>query len=362
LICDQRCETASELTHHKLTHCKITQADSCSMCRGPLHNVDDYYRHVQRHFPASAVNISCVVCKQSITGSAELQAHSTFHLGWTQRPKSITPKRPSSVVSNGSTSSKMAIPFQCIMCQQRFATEDEIKVHVTEHMLREGTVLACMLCEQRMVFDSPAKLQLHLIQHSFAERIELQCCLCSVKFEYASSLQQHLFHEHSEESRPICCPDCHQSFYYPAELQNHSLTAHAIVSPPMLKPVDDIQKFVCQHCGKAFNSNSALQGHSHVHMPHVKTHHCAKCNKSFCSSAKLRNHQRQHSNTKPFSCDICGKEFSRKDNLKVHLRTHNKPVYGGCHDLSELPTMVYGNHRCAGESRDGSLDEDGISD
>lgn len=92
LICDQRCETASELTHHKLTHCKITQADSCSMCRGPLHTVEDYYRHVQRHFPASAVNISCVICKQSITGSAELQAHSTFHLGWTQRPKSVRTK------------------------------------------------------------------------------------------------------------------------------------------------------------------------------------------------------------------------------------------------------------------------------
>ena len=49
--------------------------------------------------------------------------------------------------------------FQCIKCQETFATEYEIKVHVARHVIQEGTLHECRICGQVRVLRS------HLIRY-----------------------------------------------------------------------------------------------------------------------------------------------------------------------------------------------------
>lgn len=123
--------------------------------------------------------------------------------------------------------------FQCIKCQQSFSSEYEIQLHVTSHMLNEGTQHECRLCG--VVCDSPARLQTHLIQHSFAGK-EIVCFVCNKVFESPQEIQVHAL-EHGASFRKYGCPQCSQKFFFPAELDNHKLIYnHGTVSPSINTP------------------------------------------------------------------------------------------------------------------------------
>lgn len=111
--------------------------------------------------------------------------------------------------------------FQCIKCQQCFATETDIRQHVTTHLLQEGNRHECRLCDSS--FESPAKLQCHLIEHSFIDGgdSELACSVCAATFSSAVDLQAHAV-LHGMHARPYRCSQCSQAFFFSAELLNHA--------------------------------------------------------------------------------------------------------------------------------------------
>ncbi|XP_029690293.1 zinc finger protein 3 homolog [Takifugu rubripes] len=79
--------------------------------------------------------------------------------------------------------------------------------------------------------------------------------------------------------------------------------------------------YLCKTCGKAFKQSSALSYHMRVHTgerPDV----CKTCGKSFQRSEELKFHVRDHTGERPYVCKICGKAFKRNEELKTHLRVH----------------------------------------
>ncbi|XP_056880579.1 zinc finger protein 583-like [Takifugu flavidus] len=79
--------------------------------------------------------------------------------------------------------------------------------------------------------------------------------------------------------------------------------------------------YLCKTCGKAFKQSSALSYHMRVHTgerPDV----CKTCGKSFQRSEELKFHVRDHTGERPYVCKICGKAFKRNKELKTHFRVH----------------------------------------
>ncbi|XP_063534363.1 endothelial zinc finger protein induced by tumor necrosis factor alpha-like [Cydia strobilella] len=78
-------------------------------------------------------------------------------------------------------------------------------------------------------------------------------------------------------------------------------------------------------CGAAFASASNLASHRRTHLPPAFP--CQLCGRGFKFKAALQNHMAsQHSNAKPYNCNICAKAFStRKMILRHELKAHNRP-------------------------------------
>lgn len=252
------------------------QGDTCVLCRASIGTEDMFYEHSRVHSTDSST-IQCIICRQTLTSLLELQAHGTFHYSTT--PPAVKPqicylcKRPCE--NEGKTAIAQLpdanqIPvcsacfdsmpraqerhadtpatkprcaecgvkfetaeelkahepvhkrslYQCIKCQESFASEDEIKLHVITHVVKEGTVHVCRLCLQ--VFDSPAKLQCHLIEHTYAGCAGFTCPICNTVFTTSTAIQTHVF-EHTTAPKPFQCNKCPQKFFFRSEMENHVL-------------------------------------------------------------------------------------------------------------------------------------------
>ena len=279
-----------------------------------MKNEEQFYAHAQQH-GFQGTNMQCIVCRQTLASMLELQMHGKHHfqspalfytccvcLGMFDTKENLISKlntsgrtyyvckpcyhgemasehRCSTCSVKFETASALEThmashkkTYQCIKCQQSFASEYEIQVHVATHVMQEGNVHDCKMCGT--VFDSPAKLQCHLIEHTF-EGGEIRCYVCDGLFSHAGAIQMHVL-EHGLGARRYACTTCPQSFFFSAELQNHILSAHAVTpssttgsggsrraSPPSHHNAQGILQ--CPECPQTFTSLLALGAHRSVH-------------------------------------------------------------------------------------------------
>lgn len=140
-VCDRKCESVQELAEHKLTHCKVVRATHCGICLEPMASIELYYQHTRRHNLDSGP-MNCVVCKQSLVDPVELDVHAKFHLNQAQKAEKC---------GGSADRQRDALEerqYACIKCQQAFSTEQDIRAHVTTHLLQEGYQHHCLLCHQ----------------------------------------------------------------------------------------------------------------------------------------------------------------------------------------------------------------------
>lgn len=97
-ICDRQFPTIDLLSEHKLSHCKATTSNLCSVCQQKIENEEDYIRHFYDHHQGNSptkskgklfnvhqtdstpITIACVICKQSLINEREIDLHAKFHL------------------------------------------------------------------------------------------------------------------------------------------------------------------------------------------------------------------------------------------------------------------------------------------
>ncbi|XP_050734583.1 uncharacterized protein LOC127007511 isoform X2 [Eriocheir sinensis] len=158
----------------------------------------------------------CQECHLKFETAEEAEAHAAVHQQ--QQRQQEQQQQQNSYARSMASSSRT---YQCIKCQESFASEAEIEAHVASHLLHEGSVHECHLC--RATFDTPLRLQCHLIEHTFEGCGSFTCYMCSSVFTTASRLQQHMV-EHGLSARPYDCHHCHQRFFFRAELENHALS------------------------------------------------------------------------------------------------------------------------------------------
>ncbi len=379
-ICDEIFPSASILAEHKLQHCKIVKGNVCVICKMAMKNEEQFYAHAQQH-GFQGTTMQCIVCRQTLASMLELQMHGKHHF---QNPsnfhtccvclKSFDSKENliSKLNSTGRSyyvckpcyhgentkepvqpcptcgakyDSKVQLEthmlqhkktYQCIKCQQSFATEYEIQVHVATHVMQEGNIHQCRICDQK--FDSPSKLQCHLISHTF-EGGEIRCYICDALFMHASGIQMHVL-EHGVGARQYACTQCPQRFFFSAELQNH-MYIHAavgnvapphVVPPPVVSPTQDLQ---CPECIQVFPTLAKLTAHRKSHESPTNNkkdlqYKCSLCSEAYSSMSQLQQHffmvHADADTEKPkkkYSCSRCTKEFVSLNNLQAHMKLHN---------------------------------------
>ena len=250
--------------------CYILQGTTmqCIVCRQTLASMLELQMHGKHHFQSPAAFYTCCVCLQSFDSKENLvsKLNTSGRTYYVCKPCYHGDLPPAAAVAVTSSSSSLSQPhdameytrshdpdcrcpscvvkcenellptttatptnkktFQCIKCQQSFATEYEIQMHVASHVMQEGNIHECKICNS--IFDSPAKLQCHLIDHTFeSQGGEIRCYVCNMLFAHASAVQMHVL-EHGISARRYSCTLCPQTFFFSAELQNHMYCAHQL--------------------------------------------------------------------------------------------------------------------------------------
>ena len=195
-ICDEIFASANILAAHKLTHCKVAQGNVCVVCRVAITCEDQFYSHTQQHSVHTA-NMQCVVCRQTLVSMLELQMHGKHHF----QTSAVTPpaqlytcclclktfdtkenlisKLNSSGVEyhickpcfHGETPTTLTLPAmtpqtehgRCVTCGVKFETDAQLKAHMTQHQ----KTYQCIKCQQ--TFASEYDIQIHVATHVMHE-------------------------------------------------------------------------------------------------------------------------------------------------------------------------------------------------
>ena len=421
-ICDEVFHSASVLAEHKLSHCKVSGAAVCAQCRVPLPTEEAYYAHLQSppHGPSTSPPLTCLVCRQTLNLPLEVGLHARFHAaGRTSLPEpALYPcsfcqrhLESANLIANGmapnghqtyickdclhahnqmmvhhqqqtalfpSVAQPTPRSYQCIKCQEIFATEAEIQSHVASHLLSEEC--SCRLCARQ--FDTPLKLQAHLIEHTFAGCPAFACYLCGCLFTAAVNLQRHMFDQHGGAAglRPYDCSRCHLKFFFRAELDNHLLSHVESEQQPMEDARTDGPKVerdrpateVAEESATSVNDEEEMDEDDNIsvtsssHASEITLSDAQKaanavpeeiseernntskdsemsdsCSESSLSSSSsssstsaIRKEQPESSTSSPFRCDRCDQSFPCLSNLQGHVRIHTQSRRFTCPESS----------------------------
>ena len=370
---------------------QVVRGNVCVVCRETMKSEDEFYAHCQQHHaaaitaaavaasgtsPGSTVtpsSIPCIVCRQTLVSALELTLHARHHYraNHPQQQQQQQQKQASCCVcwttdgllaplcttSNSvyyiclacerrdglaqlgvvASSSKT---FQCIKCQQSFSSEDEVRAHVTTHVLQDGNVHRCLLCSGDAVFDSPARLQAHLVaEHELAGVKEATCEVCGLTMSGPAAARQHAL-EHGVAAWKQACRRCPLRFFFAAELRNHQLVeghetatspGHPAASRQSSESVDDPLR--CADCSRTFSGYASLCSHRRIH----EKSSTASVNVPLdCTSG-----QRERSGSAPsqcvtagvdtrsepvatsLQCPECSRQFPSLSSLQGHMRVHS---------------------------------------
>lgn len=135
---------------------------------------------------------------------------------------------------------------------------------------------------------------------------------CKVQFQSEEEMNLHKV-DHKFEAGSLRCDQCPMVFKARHNYEKHVKGAHGEL------------QYVCQFCGKAFDTRVQWRSHlrNHDQTQKFKCPHDG-CSKAFRVKHHLNNHLRVHSKDSPFACtfDKCTARFRQKHALTIHLRKH----------------------------------------
>ena len=304
----------SRRRHVRHIHEGLEPKVTCTICGKKLHKriLKDHIKNV--HGPK---DLQCPHCEKKFNSQKNLKSHLVIHTGIKS--------------------------YECSQCEKKFYTLSHLNAHIKKIHDSENRneKYQCDRCEN--IYSGPYaqnSLRAHIKSvHEGEEKVK--CPLCG-KMVCKSLLEDHTKRKHNSDHQ---CDKCEMTFNTVKRLERHIKHVH-----------DKIKEFICDTCGKAFQSRGNLTLHIRIHtdekqhechlcgkkflrphhlLGHVeKTHNglrqfpCPHCDKKYKNSSSLNQHvEIIHLGIKKHMCDLCSKTFGQRVELTMHYARHHKDTY-----------------------------------
>uniref|UniRef100_A0A336MQT5 CSON005192 protein n=1 Tax=Culicoides sonorensis TaxID=179676 RepID=A0A336MQT5_CULSO len=228
---------------------------------------------------------------------------------------------------------KISSKFECEVCNKSYSRRQTLEEHLRlKHGSEKDLKFQCDKCQRK--FISEKKLKQHSISHLPAnEKMVHPCKYCDKKFTKSVNVIAHIKAVHIG-LRPFICESCGKSFQSKGALKDHQIT-HSDEKPwacsqcpkrfknqARLKTHEDIHNttsYICPHCGLALNTKRTLKMHLVVHSTEKK-YKCNYCGSEYKRAKALKNHLILHTGLKPYACPFCNKTFANGSNCRSHKK------------------------------------------
>ncbi|XP_052746311.1 zinc finger protein 234 isoform X3 [Bicyclus anynana] len=323
----------------------------CAICKTHFKHPHALRKHITAHHTQ---RFSCNSCAYVTTHRQTARLHERWHKG----TKYQCPHCPDEFVKfttyMGHIRIKHPSDFVCELCGYSFVSEKGIDLHKKlKHRLDDRQIPEdgplCEPCNVRFVSEAAykrhrqvstkhnsddkdkgkRKRELKEKKPECGERNErrmypsqirkaegpISCEQCGMQLEDSRAYHGHFRRHHPDKNRtkypsmksPFMCESCGRMFQSYALLKDHRWV-HTGERP-----------FACDSCGKSFRMKQRLVAHRRVHSQVRATYVCGLCGKSFSTHSNRQRHMVIHTGLKPFKCEMCGKCFKHSSEKRAHV-------------------------------------------
>jgi hypothetical protein len=204
--------------------------------------------------------------------------------------------------------------YECKQCPKRYTTKPFMLKHLKEdHKVelniqfptnRQTTVnhidrdrrYNCQYCDRSYI--GMTSLTKHTALHGPNGELRHKCSCCTKFFATEAEQEAHQIAEHLPK---LECSFCSKRFKDPEAQAAHIRFKHS-EEKKKNKAV-----FMCNMCGKNFNSRTAVSDHERSNCGQDPLYGCDVCGKHYHSAGSLKTHRGLHEDSLPFICKYCGK-------------------------------------------------------
>ncbi|XP_023949941.1 zinc finger protein 879 isoform X2 [Bicyclus anynana] len=336
---------------HMSRHTNQCGEYECAICKTHFKHPHALRKHITAHHTQ---RFSCNSCAYVTTHRQTARLHERWHKG----TKYQCPHCPDEFVKfttyMGHIRIKHPSDFVCELCGYSFVSEKGIDLHKKlKHRLDDRQIPEdgplCEPCNVRFVSEAAykrhrqvstkhnsddkdkgkRKRELKEKKPECGERNErrmypsqirkaegpISCEQCGMQLEDSRAYHGHFRRHHPDKNRtkypsmksPFMCESCGRMFQSYALLKDHRWV-HTGERP-----------FACDSCGKSFRMKQRLVAHRRVHSQVRATYVCGLCGKSFSTHSNRQRHMVIHTGLKPFKCEMCGKCFKHSSEKRAHV-------------------------------------------
>ncbi|XP_012266881.2 zinc finger protein 33A-like [Athalia rosae] len=248
-----------------------------------------------------------------------------------------------------------SIIYRCIICHITLKTKKSLRIHYNSiHEHKSKGLQSCDECGKELINIRALKAHIRQKHGGKSHKQGFRCRICQEKFDTKDNRKLHYENEHLGES-PFICVDCGKGFSSKSGLYGHR-QLHKTDQPSTcpycgknFTRKDSYHEHIlihvgprhpCPHCPKEFVQRSNLVRHIRIHTGQ-KPYTCTFCDKRFSDKGACNSHIRVHTKEEQCTCPYCGQTFTKKQKLKYHMRKHTGEGLLSCEICSKTFTNAF---------------------